>query len=320
MRTLNMKFYDNRKIFFGISIAIVLIGLVFNVIFGTQLDIQFTGGAVIKYSYTGEIDQEDVQAIVQDATKKNATVSINTDVRTTGGDSSKNNVALSFAGTEALTLDQQQAVAAALSAKYPDAGFEVVESSSVNPTMGRDFFLKCLISILLAFILLIIYIALRFKKIGGASAGVMAIIALLHDVAMVYFTFIIFRMPLNDNFIAVVLTILGYSLNDTIIIYDRIRENRRLMGPKTDYSVLVNKSINQTFTRSVYTATCTFAAITTVFIVGAIFGLNTVTTFALPMMVGIVTGCYSSVCIAGPLYVMWQKYKVKKRLEAAPAK
>ena len=320
MRTLNMKFYDNRKIFFGISIAIVLIGLVFNVIFGTQLDIQFTGGAVIKYSYTGEIDQEDVQAIVQDATKKNATVSINTDVRTTGGDSSKNNVALSFAGTEALTLDQQQAVAAALSAKYPDAGFEVVESSSVNPTMGRDFFLKCLISILLAFILLIIYIALRFKKIGGASAGVMAIIALLHDVAMVYFTFIIFRMPLNDNFIAVVLTILGYSLNDTIIIYDRIRENRRLMGPKTDYSVLVDKSINQTFTRSVYTATCTFAAIATVFVVGAIFGLNTVTTFALPMMVGIVTGCYSSVCVAGPLYVMWQKYKVKKKLEAASAK
>ena len=320
MRTLNMKFYENRKIFFGISIVIILIGLVFNAIFGTQLDIQFTGGAVIKYSYTGEIDQEDVQAVVQDATKKNVTVSINTNIRTTSGDSTKNNVALSFAGTEALTLEQQQAVAAALSAKYPDAGFEVEESSSINPTMGRDFFLKCLISILLASVLLIIYIALRFKKIGGASAGVMAIIALLHDVIMVYFTFIIFRMPLNDNFIAVVLTILGYSLNDTIIIYDRIRENRRLMGPKTDYSVLVNKSINQTFTRSVYTATCTFAAITTVFIVGAIFGLNTVTTFALPMMVGIVTGCYSSVCIAGPLYVMWQKYKVKKRLEAAPAK
>lgn len=139
------------------------------------------------------------------------------------------------------------------------------------------------------------------------AAGTMAIIALLHDVAMVYFTFVIFQYPINDNFIAVVLTILGYSLNDTIIIYDRIRENRRLLGPKTPYSVLVNTSINQTFTRSLYTAGCTFTAIAIVFIVGQVYGLTSVVTFALPMMVGVVTGCYSSVCIAGPLYVMWGK-------------
>ena len=316
MKTFSIKFFENRKIFFGISIGIMAIGLIFNIIFGTQLDIQFTGGAVIKYSYTGNIVQEEVEKIVQDTAKKDVTVRILENVKSADGSAAKNNVSISFAGTDSISIDNQQAIAKALTAKYPNAGFQVIESSSVNPSMGRSFFAKCMAAVLIASLLLILYIALRFKKIGGMSAGVMAVIALLHDVAMVYFTFIIFRMPLNDSFIAVVLTILGYSLNDTIIIYDRIRENRRLLGPKTPNSVLVNTSINQTFTRSLYTAGCTFSSIATVYVVGAIFGLTSVTTFALPMMVGVVTGCYSSVCIAGPLYVMWQNHKAAKRAEA----
>ncbi len=316
MKTFNIKFFENRKIFFGISLGIIAIGLIFNVIFGTQLDIQFTGGAVIKYSYSGSIVQEEVENIVQDTAKKDVSVRILENVKSIDGSAAMNNVSISFAGTDSISLNDQQAIEKALTAKYPNANFQVVESSSVNPSMGQSFFAKCIVSILLASLLLIIYIALRFKKIGGMSAGVMAVIALMHDVLMIYLTFIIFRMPLNDNFIAVVLTILGYSLNDTIIIYDRIRENRKLLGPKTPYSVLVNTSINQTFTRSMYTAGCTFLAIATVFIVSTLFGLSSVKTFALPMMVGVVTGCYSSVCIAGPLYAMWQNHQMAKKVIA----
>lgn len=316
MKVFNIKFFENRKIFFTISLGIMAIGLIFNVIFGTQLDIQFTGGAMIKYSYTGTIDQNAVEKIAQDVTKKEVSVRVLTDVKSASGGAAADNISISFAGTDSITVDNQKAIAAQLTAKYPTANFQVVDSSSVNPTMGHSFFLKCIAAILLASLILIIYIALRFKKIGGMSAGVMAIIALIHDILMVYFTFIIFRIPLNDSFIAVVLTILGYSLNDTIIIYDRIRENRKLLGPKTPYSVLVNTSINQTFTRSLYTAGCTFLAIATVFIVGNVYGLSSVTTFALPMMVGVVTGCYSSVCVAGPLYVMWQNHQLAKNATA----
>lgn len=319
MRTFHIQFFENRKIYFAISIGLMAIGLIFNVIFGTQLDIQFTGGAVIKYSYTGSIQQEMVEKVVQDAVKKDVTVRILENVKSADGSAAKNNVSISFAGTDSISVNDQQTIAKNLSAQYPNAGFQVVESSSINPTMGHNFFIKCLAAVALAFLLLIIYVAFRFQKIGGMAAGVMAVIALLHDILMVYFTFIIFRFSLNDNFIAVVLTILGYSLNDTIIIYDRIRENRRLLGPKTPYSVLVNTSINQTFTRSLYTAGCTFAAIATVFVVGQIYGLTSVTTFALPMMVGVVTGCYSSVCVAGPLYVMWENHKAEQR-KAADAK
>ncbi len=313
MKTFHIKFYENRKIFIGISAAVILIGIICNIIFGTQLDIQFKGGAVIRYSFSGEIDQEDVQRIVQDASGKNVTVTIGQSM----GDETDSSVSLSFAGEDSLSVEEQQAVEAALTEQYPDAGFTVIESSSIDPTMGGEFFLKCIISIIIAAILLIIYIAFRFKKIGGMSAGVMAIITLTHDVIMVYFTFVICRIPLNDNFIAVVLTILGYSLNGTIIIYDRVRENRRIMGPKADVADVVDTSINQTLTRSVYTALCTFLAVAVVYVVGAIYDLSTVTTFALPMMVGIVCGCYSSTCVAGPLYVMWQKHKKAVRAKTA---
>ncbi len=321
MKQFHIRFYESRKIYFSISIGIMLIGLIFNFVFGTKLDIKFTGGAVIKYSYTGtDINPDKVEELAQQATGKQADVTINTNVKDANGKTAGNQITISFAGTSALTLAQQQAIAAKITSQYPKANLAVVESNSIDPSMGRDFLLKCLCAVLLAVLLLIIYIAFRFKKIGGMSAGVMAIIALLHDVAMVYFTFVIFRFPLDDNFIAVVLTILGYSLNDTIIVYDRIRENRKLLGPKTDSSVLVNTSINQTFTRSLYTAGCTFSSIAIVAIVGAFFGLTSVVTFALPMMVGIITGCYSSVCVAGPLYIMWQKHKVNARAASASAK
>lgn len=317
MKTFHIHFFENRKIYFAISLGIMAVGLIFNIIFGTQLDIMFTGGAVIKYSYTGSIQQEAVEQVVQDTVKKDVTVRILENVKSADGSATLNNVSISFGGTNSISVSDQQSIAKALAAKYPSANFQVVESSSVNPTMGQSTFLKCLVAVAIAFILLIIYVAIRFQKIGGMAAGVMAIIALIHDVAMVYFTFIIFRFPLNDSFIAVVLTILGYSLNDTIIIYDRIRENRRLLGPKTPYSVLVNTSINQTFTRSLYTAGCTFAAIAIVFIVGQFYGLTSITTFALPMMVGVVTGCYSSVCVAGPLYVMWESHKAAQKAASA---
>ena len=318
MKQFHIHFFENRKKYYLISLAIILIGLIVNVIFGTQMDIQFTGGAVIKYSFTGEVNQDEIASIVSDATGKNTvSVVINENVKTADGTEGLKNATVSFGGTDSISLEEQSAVMEKLNAAYPDAGFEVVSSNSVNPVMGKSFFLKCLIAVLIAAVLLIVYIALRFRKIGGAASGVTAIVALLHDVVIVYFTFVIFRIPLNDNFIAVILTILGYSLNDTIVVYDRIRENRRLLGPKVEYSVLLNTSINQTLTRSIYTSLATFISVAVVFVVGMIYDLSSITTFALPMMVGVVAGCFSSVCIAGPLYTAWQYHKKNKAEKAA---
>lgn len=312
MKKFNIKFYQHRKVYLTISLAIFAVGLLFNLIFGVELDIDFRGGALVQYSYTGEVDQETVDQAIEDAIGRTVSVSITDGIGGTGNADSKS-LTVSLSGSDGISLDEQKAIASELSKAYPDSEFEVIQSSSVPPTMGAKFFAKCLVAVALAAVLLVIYVALRFRKIGGMSAGVMAVVALLHDVLMVYFTFVIFRFPIDDNFIAVVLTILGYSLNDTIVVYDRVRENRKIMGPKVEYELLMDTSINQTLTRSIYTSVCTFLAVTVVFIVGSVYGLASVTTFALPMMIGIVTGCYSSVCLAGPMYVSWQNHKLKKR-------
>ena len=315
MKKFNIRFYENRKIYFTITIALLVLGVIFTVIFGTALDIEFKGGVMLEYAYSGTIDTSEVESAVESATGQNADVRVYENLADANGNP-ENSLSITFAGTDSITVEQQEEIANQISQAYPDANLRIEETSSVDRTVGTTFFAKCLVAVAITFVLLVIYIAFRFRKIGGASAGIISIIALLHDVVLVYFTFVVFRMPINDNFIAVILTILGYSLNNTIIIYDRIRENRRVLGPKAKTSELVNLSINQTLTRSIYTSLCTFVAIACVYVVGVIYGLTSVTTFALPMMVGVLVGCYSSVCITGPLYVMWRNYKDKKKARA----
>lgn len=310
MKKYNIDFIGNKKILFGISLSIMLIGIIFNFIFGTELDIQFTGGSIVKYSYAGDIDESTLLNTIQDATEKNVTIETSNNLL--NNSSNDHIVSVEFAGTDNISLDQQKHLDETLSNTFSDNNFEKIESSSVDASMGKSFFLKCLAAILLASVLMVLYVAFRFKKISGLSAGVMALVALIHDVIMVYFTFIIFRIPLNDNFIAVVLMILGYSLNDTIVIYDRIRENRKLLGPKVDNKALVNDSINQTLNRTINTSISTVIAIATVLVVAIIYKLPSVVSFALPMVVGIISGCYSTICIAGPLWVMWQDHKLNK--------
>ena len=129
---------------------------------------------------------------------------------------------------------------------------------------------------------------------------------------MIYFMYVIFRMPIDSNFIAVVLMILGYSLNDTIVIYDRVREERKLAGPKADIADVFNHSASAVLTRTICTSLTTLIAIGTVYVVATSYNLDSVKAFALPMMIGVISGCYSSICIAGPLWVMWQKRNKKE--------
>lgn len=310
MNKIKYDFYGNRKKFFGLSIALLVIGLVCNFIFGAKLDIQFAGGAMIKYTVSGgEVSADEVENIIRDNLGRDSSVAVNEGFM----DDADLHVTISFAGNEALSTEEQQQVADVLTEKYENLSFTVEESSSVDPTMGAKFFQKCLACLLLTVALLLVYIGFRFRKIGGLSAGVTAIIALLHDVLIAYFVFIIFGFQINDVFIAVILTILGYSLNDTIVIYDRVRENRRLMGPKASYGELVNQSLSQTMNRSIMTSVTTFMALLVVFIVASIYGITSVTSFALPMMVGVVVGCYSSLFIAAPLYATWQTRKRDKK-------
>lgn len=304
-----VDFVGHKKIFFGISIAIILIGIVCNFIFGTTLDIQFTGGATIKFSYTGNVNQDDLYDYIQSKTEDRVTTSFSQDLMGNSG----NNVTVQFSGNDSIDTEIQSTLEADLQKQYPKNNFKCLESSSVDATMGFNFLLKCLSAVAIASILMVLYVTIRFKKIGGLSAGVMALVALFHDVAMIYFMYVIFQMPIDSNFIAVVLMILGYSLNDTIVIYDRVREERKILGRKQDIGLVFNLSSTKTLKRTIMTSVTTLSVVLIVFIVATVYNISSVQSFALPMIIGIISGCYSSLCIAGPLWVMWQKHKKVKK-------
>ena len=312
-----IDFTGKSKIFFGISIAIIVIGIICNCIFGVTLDIQFTGGTILQYNYVGDIDTDAMKSLIQSETTDTVSFNISENITVTEDGNQLQNgylLAVQFSGKETITPDIMDNVTSKLQEKFPDNEFKVLDSQSVESSMGWKFFLKCIVAVAVACGLMVVYVAFRFKKIGGLSAGVMALVALFHDVIMIYFTFIIFRMPIDSNFIAVTLMILGYSLNDTIVIYDRVRENRKRMGgKKVDYSMLFNTSATQVFRRTLCTSITTLTAIVSVFAFAIAFNIQSVVSFALPMMVGIISGCYSSICIAGPLWVMWQNHKKNKK-------
>lgn len=308
MKTIN--FVGNRKKFFILSSVLVLIIILFSFIFGVQLDVQFKGGTILKYTYSGEIDTAKAKTVVEQASGMEASIQSANDSLT-----GEMHLVVTLPSSGGLTAEEQDVITQSLEKNFADNSIEVLEISNVDATIGREFLMKCLVAVVAAFILMIIYIAFRFKKIGGLSAGVMGVIALMHDALMVFGVFVIFKIPLNDNFIAVVLMILGYSINDTIVIYDRIRENKRLLGPKVPVAELVNTSINESLSRSLNTSISTIIALTTICVVTVVSGVSSIVSFAFPMLIGMISGVYSTICIAGPLWVTWLEHKEKKALE-----
>ncbi len=300
-----IDFVGKRKSFFIASGICILLSIVMTFT-GVEVDIEFKGGTILSYSYSGDVEfniEKEIEEIVE------------SDITIQTGelfDSEKNNLTISFVSNEGLTAERQSMITDKLQELYPENEIEILDSNDVSPTSGREFFLKCLVAVIFASILLVIYIAFRFNKIGGLSAGVCAVVALLHDVIIVYGIYIIIGFPINSNFMAVILTILGYSINDTIVVYDRIRENRKL-HPKTELGELVNMSITQSISRSIRTSTTTIFSMLMVVIMAIVFGVDSILSFAVPLVFGMAIGTYSSLCIASPVWVWWNERKNSKK-------
>lgn len=299
------NFIGNIKKYIIVSIAIMLVGVIATAVFGPVLDIQFKGGTKLSYSYTGDIEFADAEKALKDVFKADYSVSGSSDF---SGDAKKLIISL---GTNVPT-ETVDAAEKALQDTFKDNKIESSEIISVEASVGSRFFLKALVAVLLAWILVIVYVGVRFRKIGGVSAGITALIALVHDILVAFFICVIFRLPIDANFIAVVLTLLGYSLNSTIIIYDRVRENRRMFGNKLTLGELVNKSNNETLTRTIITALSTLLAVVVVLVVAEIKGLTSLRSFTIPLAVGIISGSYSSICLAPCIWAKWKERQAAK--------
>ena len=302
-----------RKIFYTVSIAVIVISVIITVIFGMNVAIEFKGGTIITYSYDNSIDENAVAAAASDFVGQPCNATLGESL----ADGEKT-VALSFPGSEGLTADLQSELSAALEEQFADSNLEIYSSQDVDPSTGSGFFGKCIVAVIFSAVVMIVYIGFRFRKIGGWVAGCCAVVALVHDMCFVYACCLICRFDIDSNFMAVLLTILGYSINATIIIYDRIRENRRLYGTEKTLGELVNMSVTQSFGRSVHTTATTVIAMATICIVSLIAGVESILSFAFPLVIGLLAGVYSSNCIAPTLWTVWQG-AIDRRKEAKAA-
>ncbi|WP_313339589.1 protein translocase subunit SecF [Sedimentibacter sp.] len=294
-----IKFYEKRKIFFTISLIIMLTGIISIFINGVNLSIQFKGGAILKYSFEGEIDTIKAESVTTKLLDRNTEVQITEDLVT-----QSKKLVLNLSGNAGLEASEQDELEKTLRNEFPNSNITLAESNVVEPFIGKRFLTNGMIAVGLTSLFIILYVRFRFQRISGLSAGVIGLIAMLHDVLVVFFTFIILKMPINDSFIAVTLTIIGYSINDTIVIYDRIRENQPYYTKKS-FEELVDVSINQSLSRSINTSSTTAISILIVYILAFLYNIESIKTFSIPMFVGVISGCYSTVCLAGPMLVMW---------------
>lgn len=304
-KTPSINFIGNRKKFYTFSCALIAIVLVFCGIFGVKMDVEFKGGSMVTLSYEGEADLNALKSTIStELNKSNLTLQTGSDI------SGNQTLTVTLPGSETLTTEQMNSLLTTLNEQYPANNFVQNEVNNVDATIGKEFLLKSIVALIAACVLILLYVAYRFRKIGGLKAGSTAIVALLHDMFVVFGVFVILRIPLNGNFIAALLTILGYSINDTVVIYDRIRENSALYSKKQmGLAELVNLSINQSFARSLMTSITTCLALGVVCVISVIYRLDSIYSFAFPLLFGMVSGVYSTICIATPLWVDWKSKK-----------
>lgn len=290
-----MKIVENRKKFFAASLIVIIIGfaaMIFNAQAGRgafQYDVEFTGGTSFDLDLGQEYKQEDLQKIITDVTGQDSP-QIQQVIGT-------NEVTVKIQSIDSAT---RETLTNAILEAYPNA--VMGEVNDVSGTVSHEMQTAAIKATLIAAVAMLLYISLRFHDF---RAGGSAIIALLHDVLIVLTAYAVFRIPVNNTFIVVLLTILGYSINATIVIFDRIRENKSAFHANQT-AEKINKSISQTLARSINTSLTTF------FTVGAIYvlGVPALKEFALPMMIGILAGAYSSVCISGSVwYVLQPKHE-----------
>lgn len=293
------NYIKHMKAFFAISAVLILIG--FGGMFvnkqkiGTVLkyDLDFSGGTQTQVTFNGDIPSNtEIADVFKDATGETASVS---------SIQGENAVLVK---TNTLNLSKRTKLEKALIDKYSISKDEIATesiSSSVSDEMKSD----AVIAVVIATICMLIYIWIRFKDLAfGASA----VLALVHDVLVVLMVYSVCRISVGNTFIACMLTIVGYSINATIVIFDRIRENKKGKSKIADIEKVVNDSISQTFSRSINTSLTTFVM---VFFL-AIMGVDSVKEFAVPLMVGIICGCYSSICITGTVWYSFKKVGSKK--------
>ncbi len=285
-------FIKNQKVTLGIVAVILLAGILSFVMFGFNIDIDFSGGTEIRIDLGTEVTSDVCDKINEIIS---TTEGLGADyVSSTTKSTDNANMAIIRTGTAALNNDQTLALQAALEKEFPNANTDKVQITTIQPTIGDRLTKQAIIAVAVAVVLMLVYIWIRFEL----KSGIAAVLCLSHDLFVMFAVYSIFQIPINSNIIAALLTILGYSINATIVVFDRIRENRAKAASNTPFADIVNAGVHETFGRSINTT------LTTLFTIGMIYilGVDAIQDFALPLIIGVVAGLFSSVFLSG---VIW---------------
>ena len=273
--------------------------LQFMVTRGFNMGIDFTGGTIIDLRFEKAVNINDVRAVLNEYDLSNSTIQLS------GENSSSTESENVMIRTVDLEEQERKEVMAALTDKL--GSYQVLREEKVGATMGTELIMNAVYATIISWLLIIAYVSYRFEF----KFGISAVLGLAHNVIIVLGAFALTQRQIDSSFVAALLTIIGYSINDTIVIFDRIRENLKLHFRKNgDIVELVNTSIYQTMTRSIYTvSTVLFATFALYF-----FGGDTTKDFAFALLIGFFCGAYTSIFIASPLWVTFRRYSDKKRL------
>jgi len=286
-----LKIVEKTKLWFAMSLFIIVIGMGFMVTKGLNLGIDFKGGTVLTLGMNQKFDKVDVDKIVDKHAKGeylSKTVDNGKDLEIT-------------VKSDALSADEIGTMVKEIKTEFKSSA--VISQDTIGASIGSELKSKAIYALIIAVICMLIYVSFRFEFKFGAAA----IIALLHDVLITLGVYAVFRIPVNAPFIAAILTIIGYSINDTIVIFDRIRENQRIMR-KSSIDEIANTSVTQTFARSINTVATVLISIIAVYVL-----VPSIRELSLPLIIGIAVGCYSSIFIASPVWVLLKKREMKAR-------
>ncbi|HIW40470.1 MAG TPA: protein translocase subunit SecD [Candidatus Eubacterium pullicola] len=289
------SFIKHRKIYYTVSVVILVIGLAFGLVRGLNYGIDFTGGTMVQIDMGKEVTMKEVEAVLDDR-------GIEAEVVYAG----ENNEQIMIRTVDAIENDERSALIADLQQEFGFDDSDILAQELFGPTVGKELRNNAIKAVLLAAVGMLIYIRLRFKE---WNFGASAILGVLHDVFIVLTFYAVFNVTVNNPFIAGILTVVGYSINDTIVIFDRIRENNQLM--RKDEEEIIDISINQTLSRSIMTTFTTLIVMVPMFIMTS----ASMREFILPLMVGVAAGCLSSIFICSPLYYQFSQHKRKTRYQ-----
>lgn len=296
---MNFKIIEKSKLWFILSAVLIGLSLGSLLIQGLNYGIDFIGGTIITIDLNTQFETDEARALVN-TFDESAVI--------TNAGEEKTQIIIST--KEDLSTSERQALFNGFQEKYDLNESDLLSIDTVSPSIGAEVTRNAIIASLVAIVLMLAYITFRFEFLFGLTA----IMALVHDLIIVLGVYSLFQIQVNSPFIAAILTILGYSINDTIVVFDRIRENRTKFG-KLDYQNLVDTSISQTFRRSINTSVTTLLAITAIYFLG----VQAIQDFALPLIVGIAVGTYSSIFVASTLWYRIKNYQ-KTKLNPKKAK